>query len=382
MRNKNSYEILGITKELIKLTYEKKSRGLENQNKVIKKAFDNCMKALELAEKYNNTPQKLEEIQKKREMCVAAYYNINTPVKRAFYNMKLNMQNKENNQMIDSIYNFFGISEEELNQQYERKKDKLIKKQYDLLKEEFEKVLTYPKNTPDERRKVEMFLYEIDRNYRRIENEDKRNSYNRTLEKMKDEKKERDIESVYKHAPNPLLIKTIETGKLRGKKMVIRRSAKRPVTIHLNDRNNTIITKTGEVQYRNCTGKYDSYVNEYQIAQIIRGEKIVHTIYTNLSILDLEVDKETGEPLNKKYYDAVTNKLLSEDLIKGSEYNGGYIGLLEKDDNDEYNTTLGKRKLSVDEHEMLAAVMIVKEREKMMKDRKNKKDERKEGDVR
>ena len=85
-----------------------------------------------------------------------------------------------------------------------------------------------------------------------------------------------------------------------------------------------ILRKTGEINFLNSIGNYSAYINEYEISRNINGEKKVDTIYTNLSLPELSINKKSGKPVNEKYYNCVVNKLLAEDTIEGSKYNGGY----------------------------------------------------------
>ena len=105
------------------------------------------------------------------------------------------------------------------------------------------------------------------------------------------------------------------------------------------------------------------YIDEYEIRRIIEGEERVDIVYTHLSLPSLKIQEETGKPINDDYYDCVVNKLLSEEMIKGSKYNSGYIGQIEQDKKGNYYTTLDKGKLNAREQEMLSAVMMMQQRE-------------------
>ena len=97
----------------------------------------------------------------------------------------------------------------------------------------------------------------------------------------------------------------------------------------------------------------------------------VDKIYTILDVPKLGFNKKTGKLVNSQYYDCVVNKLLSEETIEGSKYNGGYIGLVEKKQNG-YDITIDK-KLSEEEQENLTAIMIIKERKERINQIKNTK---------
>ena len=82
---------------------------------------------------------------------------------------------------------------------------------------------------------------------------------------------------------------------------------------------------------------------------------------------NLKVDEKTGIPINPDYYDCFVNKLLAEETIEGSKYNGGFIAGIERDQEGNYYITIEKEHLSPKEQEQLTAIMmIMKQKEQSM----------------
>lgn len=220
---------------------------------------------------------------------------------------------------------------------------------------------------------------ELEFAFNNVKTEELRQKYNETLQdsskessslehieqiisEIESEMKTKQIENTYSKARNytPELIKTINKGIYIGEKLAVRISSKNPVTVSLRDGRNTSIKHTGTVRFVNLM-ECESYVNEYQIVRYVDNQQKVDTVYTMLDLPKLGFNKNTGKPSNLQYYNCVTNKLLSEEAIEGSKYNGGYIGLVEKNETG-YDITIDK-KLSEEEKENLTAVMILKQRE-------------------
>lgn len=233
------------------------------------------------------------------------------------------------------------------------------------------------------KQKYQLKIAELDAAYECVKTEELRQKYNKSIDNPQEEKlyieymreiignikqeiKEKQNKERYSKAEkyNPELIKTINKGKNQGKKLVARESSKDPVIISLDDERKIKIKCTGTIHFANLLG-CQSYVNEYQIERVVDNQPKVDTVYTMLDLPKLGFNKNTGKPSNLQYYNCVTNKLLSEEAIEGSKYNGGYIGLVEKNENG-YDITIDK-KLSEEEEENLTAVMILNAREEKRK---------------
>ena len=339
---RNFYEILNLDERLLPYFLEDNqgNEDIENISKYrdekIRSAYEEQRKKLE--QEYN---EKLKKIESERDF--------NIGVKKLLIRMR-NVAKKvieANKKGIEKEERDFNATVIELNGEYELK------------------------------------FQELDFAYENIKTEELRQKYNQTLQSQSEVKshaeyikqitdeieseiKTKQIEKRYSKVGNydPELIKTISDGISKGEKLVLRKSSKDPVTISLKDERNTTIKQTGRVLFANFM-ECESYVNEYQIVRYVDNQQKVDTVYTILDLPKLGFNKNTGRPLNPQYYNCVTNKLLSGDAIEGSKHNGGYIGLVEKDDYG-YDITIDK-KLSKEEEENLTAVMILKEREEKRK---------------
>ena len=69
--------------------------------------------------------------------------------------------------------------------------------------------------------------------------------------------------------------------------------------------------------------------------------------------------------------------MLSEGVLRGSKYNKGYVGGVEKNENGQYQIILKNKELDSNEKENLAAVMIYAEQQSNQKT--NKEQESDEG---
>ena len=106
------------------------------------------------------------------------------------------------------------------------------------------------------------------------------------------------------------------------------------------------------------------------MSRIVNGKEIIDRIYANLDLTKLSIDEENNIPNNSEYYDCVVNELLSEVVIRGSKYNKGYVGGVEKNKNGQYQIVLAKKELDSIEKEELAAVMIYAEQQEEVEEKK------------
>lgn len=382
----NCYEILNISREKLKSSrynvYTKSLLDYQSQNRIVKKAYEDRMQSLKTAITEDRTNKELVEMEKLIEKCKKAYLTINTAAKRFFYNRKLDEEKRKkisgekiDKRLIQTAYDFFGISEENVNKMNEKMANVLIEEKKNNLKWEVNELLNNANNSKAEQEYLISFLIKVEREYESIKNQNTRRFYRELIDKENEIQKHKleknYIERRYKHKPDYSLIKTISSGRLAGKKLVVRKSTKNSLKIKLTEE--MVIKKTAEIQYRNATGVYDSYVNEYNLK--IGNEE--HIIYTNLALNSLEINPKTGKPYNPKYHKVVTEELFSDMLIEGSKYNDGYIGMVEKDENKEYTTTLANKKMNPDEAEKRAAVAIVAERKEKLNKIKFEKKEKK-----
>ena len=116
---------------------------------------------------------------------------------------------------------------------------------------------------------------------------------------------------------------------------------------------------------------------EHAIIRKLKESPKVDKIYANLNFQQLSIDEDTGNPIDLDYYNCVVNELLSEGIIKGSKYNKGYVGGVEKNENGQYQIILKNKELDSNEKENLAAVMIYAEQQ--INQKTNKEQESDEG---
>lgn len=311
------------------------------------------------------------EYEKTIEELTNAFERVKNEGLRKIYESERNKNNSSSKERIllkDTIYDFFGISEAKIYSLSEDKANNLIKEIFDNKMKEYETLLNDDSIKEKQKDHIRKLKIRSERNYASISTQDKRRLYKEILDKQELEKKrqikEMEIKSKYSKIDqfNPDLIQTISSGKAKGEKLVLIKKSDKPIVIDLKTNRNIKLKKTAEVAYRNSTGVYDSYLYEYKISRLLNNKEKIDRIYTDLDISKLSINKKTGQPEDKQYYNCVVNELLSEEVIRGSKYNGGYIGLIESDNVSGYRITLGDKKLSDDEKENLAAIILLKER--------------------
>lgn len=114
------------------------------------------------------------------------------------------------------------------------------------------------------------------------------------------------------------------------------------------------ITRTGEIRYTNFSSVKKDYISEYNIVRNIKGQRKEDTIYSDIIISNMGIDRTTNKPINPEYYNFVMNEMLSEDsIIECVKYNHGYVGDIDKSVNKEREEVYQRR---VDS-ERLSAVM-------------------------
>lgn len=333
-----------------------------------------------LIEELNYKVKKMSK-QFKEEMkeTTHAYEEIQSEGLRKIYNDELLKKDKERELIGETAYDFFNISEKELKLCPDNKNDLLIKNKFEKRMENYLSALQNNNLGFRKRQEIETLVLKAKKYYKLIENSKKRKLYEEYLDdeekSIENKIREKIIEEKYskKDQYDKNLIKTIEEGRLLGEKMVLKKEANNSETIFLQDDRDMKLEKTAEILFRNATRVYNSYVNEYKLTRTFEGKEKVDTIYTNLSLPELAINKNTGKPVNSEYYNCVVNELLSEDAIEGSKYNGGYIGMVERNNYGDYEATLKNKKLNPSEQENLAAVMIIKEKKE--KEKKNKREE-------
>ena len=428
---KDSYKVLGINENALNYIsllgtegkFERKSRKVEDKDiyveevykdkkdntkvkyeekiKILKQNYDRSIGAKKLLCKIKNSGTKvkvekqieeeIKEYEEEKNKLIReykksikeidnAYEKIKTEGLRKIYSVekpKNSEIKKERILLKDTAYDFFNLSETKIYTLSDNEADKKIKEVFNKKIEQYEELLEDNIDNK-EKQKIQYLKIKAKRNYESISTSKKRKLYKEILNKKEQEKEremqEKIIKKKYSKADqyDPNLIKTISNGRAKGKKLVIIKKLDNPTTIKLKGDRNLKLKKSAVLAFRNATGVYDSYLYEYKVLRNVNGKEQIDRIYTDISIQKLSIDQKKGEPIDKEYYNCITNDLLSEETIRGSKYNGGYIGLVEKEQNKEYKITLKDKKLNAIEQENLAAVMILQERREKKIKSKNK----------
>lgn len=387
--NKDYYEIIGTARDAIGWDIvHKQSRTIEEQDKFVKEKYEHAIKLLKIRKQMNTSPERLQELNEQEKEIIFAYNQVKSPILRDLYNRKLDEIEKKKEEKQTNIgvsrkrsaYDILNTTRRALELRTDGQNDLLLAQKRNQLLDRYSNMLM-PDTSFSDKKKIELAIAEIKENYELIKTPEKRKKYNEQLDKEEQEEirkiKEQEIKNKYSHASeydsNLIDTEKDKKGKSLRRKMVAKRDIQSSEIFSFQDKANRglKIRKTAEIIFRNCTGTYNSYINEYEIVRLLNEGEKKDIVYTNLSIIDLSIDKKTGKPLNPDYYDCVVNRLLSEDMIAGSKYNDGYIGMVEKNKKGKYNITLEEKKLSPTEQEMLTAVMFINE------ERESKKQERK-----
>lgn len=340
---KNFYEILDIEERLLPYLLEKnddREKVSKYLDKKIKEAYK--LKRKKIEEEYQI---ELKKLKKESNFLIGAKKLI---IGKEYISKKIRDANIKGKQEVEKQY---MLKVKELEGKYKFKFQELDFAYENVETEELRQI--YNENIQYEENKYSKYVNELSNE---IQEEIKKDQIKETYSKI--------------NQYNPEIIKKIENGNYKGESLVLKKMQNNPIKVSLQDQRNTTIKQTGTVLFANCVG-CESYVNEYQVERYVDKKLKIDTVYTNLDLPKLGFDKRKCKPTNTEYYNCVTNKLLSEDAIEGSKHNGGYIGLVEKN-NRGYDITIDK-KLSEEEVENLTAVIILKKREEKAKSRTKQK---------
>lgn len=417
---KNCYQILGINLGLLRTLYEenpieKVIRTTDSRDRLIRDSYKKIMEKLEhdfqsslndLLERQNkemeiieyglnsnNTQRKIEEIndekerkkiehedqlkilkenyEKDKKIYTNAYSQIATEEARRIYDRKMNFNSERPFLDGDSAYDFYALSESEIYSLKDSEADTLIKNIFNQTIKKYKLNLNDSNLDSDKKAEIENDLELAHKYYDKISNPEKRKQYKEELDLNEKKIKSEIIDSKIKEACSkvdqfdPELIKTVLDENQNKIKALKYKKAIDPITLILPDNKDRDVwlTKSGEIRFINSTNGIESYISEYVVSRNIDGEIKEDTIYTNLSLPQLALDEKTEKPIDPDYYDCVVNKLLSEVVIRGAKYNKGYVGLVEKDENNDYQITIKNKELDDTEKENLAAVMIYNEQQ-------------------
>lgn len=274
--------------------------------------------------------------------------------------------------MKEDCYKILNILEEKLKQfPSEEEKDQYIKERRDELLEFYTRDLERAKKFNEEQ-KIKLNMKKIEEAYEKVSTAEKRKNYaeerKREEENVNEKVKAKTIEEKYSHADEYKSYLINNTSNSDNK--MVRREEVVSREYAYDDRENRQlrIRRTADVKFQNATGVGELSISEYEVKRIIDGQEKEDIVYTDVPIIYLSKDSKTREPIYPDYYDCFVNKLLAEDTIEGSKYNGGFIGGIEQDEKGNYYITIEEERLSPKEQEQLTAVMMIKQREENIKE--------------
>lgn len=343
------------TVEKLRSKMNSEIKEYENEKQRLKDKYE--QKKTEIINKYKTYFEKLKTV-----------FNdeLKTQELRDIYKNELDKQNLKKSRVLnfETSYEFFGISEERLHSFHPIKADEMLRKEYHKRMEIYEKALLDKTISFSKRKKIEALQMLCKQNYELISNSDNRTKYSKYLDNEELKEKYSKVSQF-----RPELIFSDDSNKY----YVYNEKAKESEELLLKD--NMSIKKVSTLLFKNSTGVMNSYINQYEVKRNVRNNEIIDYIYTDLDFRRLDIDENTGLPIDSEYYNCVVNELLSDEMIEGSKFNNGYIGLVESVNNGKegkkYRTTLQDKVLHPTEQEYLAAVMIY-EKSQQNKDKSNK----------
>lgn len=370
------YKLIGTSREAVSYTDLKGRRRTEEEiDKFLRGKFKDKIKSIETKKQIATSIERINELNQEIEKVTFAYEQIKSSELRKKYNQEFNSvttKTIENNQRQGrtlTAYDILRTPKETIQRRSDEENDSDLMKKRDQLLDGYSKMLEDSRDFYEKAR-VKFKIQRIKQAWELVQNAEKRSEYDKRL-------KREQIERRYSHCEeyNPDLVDSRDgaDSKLLKDKIIGKRKIKGKEYSYLDEAGRNIrIAQTGQIAFKTLAG-YIAGINEYQVKRTIDGCEKEDTIYTDLNMGELSVNKNTGEPYNSEYYDCVVNELLSEEVIEGSRYNSGYIGRIEKDENNEYYITLGKEKLMPAEQEELTAVIIISNLEK---EKNNEREER------
>lgn len=369
------YKVLGTNKEIIYHMSLKESESRVDE--FIREKYEYAKKRLEERKKNTILPAELEKLEQQIAEVVEAYEQVKSSIARAFYHQEIDKVGQDrlgDRRPItkETAYRVLMISDKFMRMRTDAENDARIKIQRDTLMKgfscELEKATSF-----SQKEKIKLQMKKIEESYQLIDTADKRREYER---KVQEEVRERKIKEKYSHilecSENLICNITISDGKCLDNKMVMRRENDLPQEwIYFNKLGQELkIRQTAVILFRDWMGMNCSDLIEYEVKRSVNGNERTDIIYSNLIMLYLSIDRKTGTAIYPDYYNCVINQLLSDDVIDGAKYNGGYIGEVIQDEKGNYYPTIRKEKLSPMEREKLTAVMILKRREEKLKEKK------------
>lgn len=375
---KNCYEILGTNYEAIYY------RGLKESDSEIdeflRDKYEYAKKLLEAKKNNAKSEERLQELEEQAKNLMLAYEQIKSPIQREIYNRELEEEKYQkilgdkgktgNVTKRKTAYHILNILPETLIKRDNKENDDFIKRKKDQLVKRYSEMLENTTNF-SEKSKIELEIRKINEAYELIKNAKKREEYSlylkREHEKEMEKIRKEEIKNKYSHQLECDLTLIANGKKINGGdlvKKVIKEPKKSLEHIYVDQAKRQLRVKQSGIIVYETSGGLKSSIDEYLITRKINGVEKSDIIYTNLAIIKLSRNKITQKICDPEYYDCVVNQLLSEDTIEGAQYNYGYIGDIEQDENGKYHITLGNKILKPSEKEALTAVMIIKNQER------------------
>lgn len=374
----DSYKVLGTNKEIVYHMSLKESESKVDQ--FIREKYEYAKKRLEGRKKNAILPVDIKNLEQQIAEVVEAYEQVKSSIARACYRQEIDKVRKDSlgdRQSItkESAYKVLMISEISMKMRTDAENDARIKKQKDDLIEAFSFELAKATSFSQKER-IKLRMKKIEESYQLIDTADKRREYER---KMQEEERERKLKDKYSHilecSENLISNGTTLDGKCLDNKMVMRRNGLPEEWIYFNRLGQELkIRQTAVILFRDWMGLNCSDLNEYEVNRSVNGNERTDIVYSSLIMTYLSTDRKTGEAINPDYYNCVMNQLLSDDVIDGTKYNGGYIGQVVQDEKGNYYPTIEEEKLSPMEQEKLTAVMIMKRRKEKLRENNEEKD--------
>lgn len=364
MIEKNCYDIIGTNQYAIKYDIRtKEERTEEEKDRFIKEKYEHELKRINHKLENCETYEEMQKLERLKKEIAEAYQKIKNPISRDIYNRAIEEPVEIKRKMINieerNFYKDLRTSSETLKYRSDEENDIALKERRDKLVEHYQEML--PKATSfGEKQKISFEILRVDEAYRNLSNRHKRDRYQLELN---EQTRKRNIKRTYSHVseytPDLILSKRDSKGNILKEKMIARRKVENPIERAYVDyaNRNLRVSKTAKINFRNLGFEQSFY--EYEVKRNINGEEKSDIVYTDLSTIELSYNKKTGKLFNPEYYDCVVNQLFSEDCLEGAKLNGGYIGLVLKNKEGKYYTTINNKKLSQTEREMLSAVMIL-----------------------
>jgi len=361
---RDCYQIVGTNRIAI---YSGEMKGNEisiekKRDEFIKEKFVRKINLLEAKLDIVKSPERKEELKAEIKETIEAYEQIKNTISRENYNRQMDEQYQKNSALKKikkrNAYNILATTRETIDRKSEEEANQLLRHKRNELLSRYQELLENSTSF-SEKEKILLVIQEVNEAYQTLKNADKRNIYNM---KVKKEDLKQKFSHVDEYNPN-LIANAKKDDAIIEQKMVIRKQVNgNEYFLDDIEKRKLRIQQTGRIVFKNYQGIVIT-IDEYKVTRGMQGKEISDTIYADLTIPELSINKSNGQKINEEYYNCVVNKLLSEDTIEGSQFNSGYIGEVERNQEGKYDITLDKGPLNIREQEKLTAILEVRNKE-------------------